>query len=122
DAVYMITLHSAKGQEFPYVFLAGVEEGILPHQRSISEDNLDTIEEERRLFYVGITRAQYELVMTMADVRTQFGKSMETEPSRFLSEIKDGLINYVTPDTAGPASPEVEKSYMDAIQNLLKRS
>ncbi|MDP6119171.1 MAG: UvrD-helicase domain-containing protein [Planctomycetota bacterium] len=122
DAVYMITLHSAKGLEFPYVFLAGVEEGILPHQRSISEDNLDTIEEERRLFYVGITRAQYELVMTMADVRTQFGKSMETEPSRFLSEIKDGLINYVTPDTAGPASPEVEKSYMDAIQNLLKRS
>lgn len=121
DAVYMITLHSAKGLEFPYVFLAGVEEGILPHQRSISEDSLDSLEEERRLFYVGITRAQYELVMTMADVRKQFGKTVQTKPSRFLSEIKDGLLTYVTPETAGPASLEVEKSYMSAIQNLLKR-
>lgn len=84
DQVQLMTLHASKGLEFPYVFLIGMEEGLLPHQSSIDEDNVD---EERRLAYVGITRAQTELAFILCKERRQFGESVRPEPSRFLLEL-----------------------------------
>ncbi|MGF1725916.1 DNA helicase Rep [Photobacterium nomapromontoriensis] len=84
DQVQLMTLHASKGLEFPYVYLIGTEEGILPHQVSIDEDNVD---EERRLAYVGITRAQKELTFTLCKERRQYGELIKPEPSRFLYEL-----------------------------------
>lgn len=84
DAVQLMTLHASKGLEFPYVYLMGTEEGILPHQTSIDEDN---VEEERRLMYVGITRAQKELTFTMCKERRQYGELIKPTQSRFLDEL-----------------------------------
>ncbi|MGL6315264.1 DNA helicase Rep [Vibrio sp. WXL103] len=84
DAVQLMTLHASKGLEFPYVYLMGTEEGILPHQTSIDEDN---VEEERRLMYVGITRAQRELTFTMCKERRQYGELIKPTQSRFLDEL-----------------------------------
>jgi len=84
DAVQLMTLHASKGLEFPFVYLIGSEEGILPHQTSIDEDN---VEEERRLMYVGITRAQRELTFTMCKERRQFGELIKPTQSRFLDEL-----------------------------------
>ncbi|XQF92966.1 3'-5' exonuclease [Pseudoalteromonas espejiana] len=83
DAVQLLTLHASKGLEYPYVFMVGMEEGLLPHQVSIDEENVD---EERRLAYVGITRAQQELTLTYAKIRRQFGETSQTELSRFVQE------------------------------------
>ncbi|MEO0369431.1 MAG: DNA helicase Rep [Pseudomonadota bacterium] len=84
DRVQLMTLHAAKGLEFSHVFIIGMEENLLPHHTSIDEDN---IEEERRLAYVGITRAQRSLTLTMAARRKQFGEINETDPSRFIEEL-----------------------------------
>ncbi|HDR1040298.1 DNA helicase Rep [Pasteurella multocida] len=84
DQVQLMTLHASKGLEFPHVFLIGMEEGILPHQTSIDEDN---VEEERRLAYVGITRAQQTLTFSLCKERRQFGELLKPEPSRFLAEL-----------------------------------
>ncbi|TCJ97912.1 ATP-dependent DNA helicase Rep [Volucribacter psittacicida] len=84
DQVQLMTLHASKGLEFPHVFLIGMEEGILPHQTSIDEDN---VEEERRLAYVGITRAQQSLTFTLCKERRQFGELIKPQPSRFLLEL-----------------------------------
>lgn len=87
DQVTLMTLHAAKGLEFPVVFLVGMEEGILPHARVFDSGKTDDIEEERRLCYVGITRAREELFITCASSRTQFGQIGYNMPSRFLSEM-----------------------------------
>ena len=87
DEVSLMTLHAAKGLEFPVVFLAGLEEGLLPHARVFEQSSPDDIEEERRLCYVGITRAKEELFITCASSRTQFGQIGYNSPSRFLSEM-----------------------------------
>ncbi|MCU7838222.1 MAG: DNA helicase Rep [Candidatus Thiodiazotropha sp. (ex Troendleina suluensis)] len=84
DQVHLMTLHAAKGLEFPHVFLVGMEEDLLPHRSSIEDGN---IEEERRLAYVGLTRAQRSLVMTYAAKRRRFGEMVAGEPSRFLQEL-----------------------------------
>ncbi len=84
DKVQLLTLHASKGLEYPHVFMIGMEEELLPHRNSIEEDN---IEEERRLTYVGITRAQQNLVLTLAAKRKQFGQIIDTIPSRFLDEL-----------------------------------
>lgn len=88
DAVQLATLHASKGLEFPHVFLVGVEEGMLPHQSSIDEDK---IEEERRLMYVGVTRAQRSLTITWCERRKSAGEMLTIEPSRFIEELGDGL-------------------------------
>jgi ATP-dependent DNA helicase Rep len=84
DQVSLMTLHAAKGLEFPHVFLIGMEENLLPHQNSIETDN---IEEERRLAYVGITRAQRTCTFSYCTHRKRYGDISETEPSRFLAEL-----------------------------------
>ncbi|WP_150137127.1 DNA helicase Rep [Candidatus Enterovibrio altilux] len=84
DQVQLMTLHASKGLEFAYVFLIGMEEGLLPHQSSIDEDN---VEEERRLAYVGITRAQQEMTFTLCEERRQYGGLIKPMPSRFLEEL-----------------------------------
>lgn len=90
DQVQLMTLHASKGLEFPYVFMVGTEERILPHQSSIDEGNVD---EERRLAYVGITRAQQQLWFVVCRERRQFGETLRCEPSRFLLELpQDDLI------------------------------
>ena len=93
DMVTLMTLHSAKGLEFPFVFIVGVEEGYLPHQRSISTES--ELEEERRLCYVGITRAMERLYLSHAKSRRTFRETEYRTPSRFISEIPEDLIKHV---------------------------
>ncbi|HRN61354.1 MAG TPA: DNA helicase II [Luteimonas sp.] len=95
DGVQLMTLHSAKGLEFPLVFLAGMEEGLFPNARSIEESG--RLEEERRLAYVGITRARQKLVLSYAESRRLHGQDMYGVPSRFLREIPSALLNEVRP-------------------------
>jgi DNA helicase-2/ATP-dependent DNA helicase PcrA len=93
--VWMMTMHAAKGLEFPLVIIAGLEEGLFPHSRS--SDDEEELEEERRLCYVGMTRAQSQLVLTSAARRRVFGEYQSTEPSRFLDEIPPELIERIAP-------------------------
>ena len=91
NQVQLMTLHAAKGLEFPHVFIMGMEEELLPHRNSIENDD---IEEERRLAYVGITRAQQSLTFTLARKRKQFGEILSTTPSRFLDELPQDLLDW----------------------------
>ncbi|MCP4431142.1 MAG: DNA helicase II [Gammaproteobacteria bacterium] len=95
DCVQLMTLHSVKGLEFPLVFLVGLEEGLFPHQRSSEEP--DRMEEERRLCYVGITRAREQLIITSAEVRRLYGKENYNKTSRFIREIPDDTIQEIRP-------------------------
>ncbi|MDV9033068.1 DNA helicase II [Pseudomonas sp. RAC1] len=93
DSVQLMTLHSAKGLEFPYVFLVGLEEGLFPHKMSLEEPG--RLEEERRLAYVGITRAMRQLIMSYAETRRLYGSETYNKVSRFVREIPAGLIQEV---------------------------
>ncbi|MCY0870317.1 MAG: DNA helicase PcrA [Firmicutes bacterium] len=95
DAVSLMTLHSAKGLEFPVVFLVGMEEGVFPHSRSLQEP--EEMEEERRLCYVGITRAKDQLYVSHARMRTLYGQSRTNPPSRFLAELPADVVEDVAP-------------------------
>ena len=95
DCVQLMTLHSAKGLEFPMVFLVGMEEGLFPSQRSVNDEG--RLEEERRLAYVGITRARERLVVSHAESRRMHGTEMLSRPSRFLGEIPASLVDEVRP-------------------------
>jgi DNA helicase II / ATP-dependent DNA helicase PcrA len=95
DCVQMMTMHSAKGLEFPLVFMVGLEDGLFPHQRSVTD--LAGLEEERRLCYVGATRAMRRLYLTYAEQRRMYGVDSYGQPSRFLSELPEDLIEEVRP-------------------------
>ena len=95
DCVQMMTLHTAKGLEFPMVFLSGMEDGLFPHQRSLND--LDGLEEERRLCYVGMTRAMKQLFLTYAEQRRLHGVDSYGIPSRFIKEVPEELIEEVRP-------------------------
>jgi DNA helicase-2/ATP-dependent DNA helicase PcrA len=95
DCVQMMTLHSAKGLEFPVVFLAGMEDGLFPHQRSVAD--LAGLEEERRLAYVGMTRAMRQLYITYAEQRRLYGVDTYGQPSRFISELPADLVEEIRP-------------------------
>jgi DNA helicase-2/ATP-dependent DNA helicase PcrA len=95
DCVQLMTLHSAKGLEFPVVFLVGLEDGLFPTQRSVEDPS--RLEEERRLAYVGITRARHRLVLCYAESRRQYGSETLSRPSRFLDELPAHLLNEVRP-------------------------
>jgi DNA helicase-2/ATP-dependent DNA helicase PcrA len=95
DCVQLMTMHSAKGLEFPLVFLCGMEDGLFPHQRSVADPN--GLEEERRLCYVGITRAKQSLYITYAEQRRLHGMDSYSQPSRFIAEIPDEFVEEVRP-------------------------
>jgi DNA helicase-2/ATP-dependent DNA helicase PcrA len=95
NAVVLMTMHSAKGLEFPVVFIVGMEEGVFPHSRAAND--YEELEEERRLAYVGITRAEQELFLTCARMRTLFGRTNMNAPSRFLKEIPEELLELAAP-------------------------
>ncbi|MEX1230250.1 MAG: UvrD-helicase domain-containing protein [Planctomycetaceae bacterium] len=99
-AVTLMTLHSAKGLEFPAVFILGVEQNLIPHERSIREGNLREIEEERRLLFVGMTRAEKRLVLTQTYRREMHGRPMMTIPSEFLSEMDLTSIDFMSGSNA----------------------
>ena len=118
DRVQLATLHAAKGLEFPDVFLMGVEEDLLPHRNSIEAE---TIEEERRLMYVGITRAKQNLTITYAKKRKQYGEFLETTPSRFLDELPDDHIHWQGRDEIDPdVAKQKGQDTLTALQALLK--
>jgi len=94
SSVVLMTLHSAKGLEFPVVFMTGMEEGVFPHSLSMGER--EELEEERRLCYVGMTRAKRYLYLTSAEIRTLYGHTNSNELSRFVKEIPEEYIEPVT--------------------------
>ena len=113
DKVQLLTLHASKGLEFPHVFIMGLEEEILPHRSSIEEGN---IEEERRLMYVGITRARETLTLTFAAQRRQYGEKLETIPSRFLDELPEDDVRWEgTGDLDQEANQQKGKATLSAL-------
>jgi ATP-dependent DNA helicase Rep len=113
DKVQLLTLHASKGLEFPHVFIMGLEEEILPHRSSIEENN---IEEERRLMYVGITRARETLTLTYAAQRKQYGEKIETIPSRFLDELPEEDLRWEgTGDLDVEANQKKGKATLSAL-------
>lgn len=125
DALVLMTVHSAKGLEFPCVFLAGMEDGLFPHQRSIQSDSEEAVEEERRLCYVGITRAKERVYLTHASSRRLYNQREMTIPSRFIDEIPDSYKeclswstfadelaqydNFTVGDEIAPSKPNSQK-------------
>jgi DNA helicase-2/ATP-dependent DNA helicase PcrA len=99
DRVALMTIHLAKGLEFPYVFIVGMEEDLFPSAMSLNTRS--DLEEERRLFYVALTRAEHQAYLTYAQSRYRWGKLTDSEPSRFIEEIKDEYIEYINPVDSG---------------------
>jgi DNA helicase-2/ATP-dependent DNA helicase PcrA len=116
SGIRLMTLHSAKGLEFPVIIIAGVEEDLCPHVRAAEEN--DGLEEERRLFYVGMTRARERLILSRALTRFQFGQARTTEPSRFLREIPPRLLH----ESMGPADDEYAARIERAAERFGRRA
>ncbi len=116
DAVTLITVHSCKGLEFPHVYIAGVEDGLIPHSRSKAEGTLD---EERRLFYVAITRAQMTLTMSHCENRRKFGDLIPCHPSPFLKEIPEELVVHGNEVGSEPVSDEAGLDFFASLKASL---
>jgi ATP-dependent DNA helicase Rep len=120
ERVRLLTLHSAKGLEFGHVYLVGCEEGLLPHASAIDEGR---IEEERRLFYVGMTRAKRSLTLTLCRARSRYGREESTEPSRFLGELPASEVRWLgRPDLrqqSAEQKAQAARPHLDAIKALL---
>ncbi len=113
--VNLMTVHASKGLEFPVVFIAGAEEGLMPHARAVEEGGDNAIEEERRLFYVAVTRARDRLFISSCRKRRKMNSSVDCEPSRFLDEIPQNLVKYHEP------SKEVDADAAhEMLQNMLR--
>ena len=121
DTVVLMTLHSAKGLEFPTVFIAGFEEGIFPGYRSMTSTDANEMEEERRLCYVGITRAERELVITSANQRRMHGQMVCNAPSRFLKEIPAELVEGLVREKQAQARTRTEWMQEDAGPRTIAR-
>jgi len=116
DAVTLITMHSCKGLEFPHVYVVGVEEGLLPHSRSKLENTLD---EERRLFYVAITRARETLTLSYALGRKKYGQVLPCHPSQFLKELPEHLVEDADAAASQPVAVQTGKNYFSAIRDSI---
>ena len=117
--VNLMTIHASKGLEFPVVFIAGVEEGLIPHARSVEENGGD-VEEERRLFYVAITRARDKLFMTACQKRRKMQMTVESEPSRFLDEIPPNLVEYHEPkQLTEEETGEMFSNFLDKLKSQM---
>ena len=121
QGVTLITLHASKGLEFPIVFLVGLEEGFLPHTRSIAEGTKD---EERRLLYVGITRAKDQLTMTYCSTRIKWGQETGCQPSSFIGELDDEFLLHTTYDEIQGATPSTDEleSFFGNLRGLLEET
>lgn len=121
DAVVLMTMHSAKGLEFPNVFIVGMEEGVFPHSRAFMDN--EELEEERRLAYVGITRAEAQLYLSCARMRTLFGRTNSNAPSRFLKEIPEQLLEDCSPSKGrfGRVGGPVPGSKMGTVASLTRK-
>jgi superfamily I DNA/RNA helicase len=113
DAVTLITMHSCKGLEFPHVFIVGLEDGLLPHSRSKAEGTLD---EERRLFYVAVTRAMQTLTISHCGGRKKYGQVMPCQPSPFLKELPEELVEHADAKSKTPVGQESGKSLFAAMR------
>ena len=116
DVVTLITMHSCKGLEFPRVFIVGLEDGLLPHTRSTVEGTLD---EERRLFYVAVTRAMLSLTISHCASRKKYGQLLACHPSRFLKELPEELVEHAEEKDKKPVSAAVGKSLFDAMREAV---
>ena len=112
----MITMHSCKGLEFPHVHVVGMEQGLLPHTRSVEEGTMD---EERRLFYVAITRAMESLTISHCETRKKYGQITSCEPSRFLTELPAECVEVVDGVFQRPATKESGAAMFDALKASL---
>jgi DNA helicase-2/ATP-dependent DNA helicase PcrA len=121
-AVTLMTLHAAKGLEFPVVFIIAVEDGLLPHERATREGARDDIEEERRLLFVGTTRAEERLFLTRANVRTMHGKDYPSPPSRFLQEMQLSFSRCVVADHTEDGDDEAEDTDADELSANQRRA
>jgi superfamily I DNA/RNA helicase len=116
DAVTLITMHSCKGLEFPNVYIVGMEDGLLPHARSKVEGTLD---EERRLFYVAVTRAMQTLTISHCGARKKYGSLMPCHPSPFLNELPPELVEHADEKAKQPVAPESGKARFDLLRSSL---
>jgi superfamily I DNA/RNA helicase len=117
DAVTLITMHSCKGLEFPHVYIVGLEEGLLPHSRSKTEGTLD---EERRLFYVAITRAMQTLTLSHCSARKKFGQPVPCHPSRFLKELPPQLVEHADDKARQPVAVAAGRNLFAAMRSALE--
>jgi superfamily I DNA/RNA helicase len=117
DAVTLITVHSCKGLEFPRVYIVGLEDGLLPHARSAAEGTLD---EERRLFYVAVTRAMQSLTLSHCAGRMRYGQLMPCHPSRFLKELPPELVEDADARDKEPLNPDAGKKMFDVLRSAIQ--